>query len=189
MTIRRWEMSKPIEKPDAGAAKAPSRTRARPQRRTYHVYVVELSPEQVQIVVTAVSGPRLATITWNAAGVDIDRTVLAPPGVPVENILSDMFISLWPPDVVRASLPHNVTLTVDDDGGRTLRRGGRSGPFWSGSPRGEVVQMPGKLLGSRERAWLTESSNRPEASSPGGYGARLRRADLGQEVVDLAFAA
>lgn len=38
-------MSKPIEKPDAGAAKAPSRTRARPQRRTYHVYVVELSPE------------------------------------------------------------------------------------------------------------------------------------------------
>ncbi len=85
--------------------------------------VVELSPEQVQIVVTAVSGPRLATITWNAAGVDIDRTVLAPPGVPVENILSDMFISLWPPDVVRASLPHNVTLTVDDDGGRTLRRG------------------------------------------------------------------
>lgn len=38
-------MSKPIEKPDAGAAKASSRTRARPQRRTYHVYVVELSPE------------------------------------------------------------------------------------------------------------------------------------------------
>ena len=48
--------------------------------------VVELSPEQVQIVVTAVSGPRLATITWNAAGVDIDRTVLAPPGVPAERV-------------------------------------------------------------------------------------------------------
>ena len=65
----------------------------------------------------------MATITWNATGVDIDRTVLAPPGVPVENILSDMFISLWPPEVVQASLPHNVMLSVDDDGGRTLRRG------------------------------------------------------------------
>ena len=37
-------MGKPIDKPDSRAATAPSRTRARPDRRRYHVYVVELSP-------------------------------------------------------------------------------------------------------------------------------------------------
>jgi hypothetical protein len=85
--------------------------------------VVDLSPERVQIVVTAAAGPRLATITWDQSGVDIDRTMLAPPGVPVENILSDMFISLWPPEAVTASLPRGVSLSLDEDGGRTLRRG------------------------------------------------------------------
>lgn len=85
--------------------------------------IVDLSPERVQIVVTAAAGPRLATITWDRHGVDVDRTMLAPPGVPVENILSDMFISLWPADAVATSLPRGVELSVDADGGRTLRRG------------------------------------------------------------------
>ncbi len=43
-------MSKPIEQPESTAARAPTRPRARPQRRQYHVYVVELSPEVLRHV-------------------------------------------------------------------------------------------------------------------------------------------
>ncbi len=86
--------------------------------------VVSLSPHAVEIVVTAAFGPRLATITWDKAGVREERTLLAPEGVPVENILADMFISLWPPEAVIAALPEGVELTVAEDGTRTLSAAG-----------------------------------------------------------------
>jgi hypothetical protein len=88
--------------------------------------VVSLSPETVSIVITAIGGPRVATITWDASGVQEERTVLAPGGVPVENILADMFLSIWPEDAVRAALPEGVELAMDEDGGRALRRGEES---------------------------------------------------------------
>lgn len=38
-------MSKAIKKTDTGTARTPTRPSARPQRRRYHVYVVELAPD------------------------------------------------------------------------------------------------------------------------------------------------
>jgi hypothetical protein len=81
--------------------------------------IVSLSPESVEIVVTTPGGPRLATIIWNALGVEERRTALAPQGVPVENILADLFVARWPGEAISASLPAGVTFS-DADGVRTL---------------------------------------------------------------------
>ena len=107
-----------------------TRTIAQTARARYGVLqaafesVVSLSPEQVDIVVTAAAGPRLATIHWDKDGVREERTLLAPQGVPVENILSDLFVSLWPPEAVRAALPEGVELIIAEDGARTLSANG-----------------------------------------------------------------
>jgi Protein of unknown function (DUF3261) len=86
--------------------------------------VTSLSPDAVDIVVTAAFGPRLATIHWDKDGVREERTLLAPEGVPVENLLADMFVSLWPPEAVIAALPAGVELIIAEDGARTLRKDG-----------------------------------------------------------------
>jgi hypothetical protein len=71
--------------------------------------IVSLSPESVEIVVTTPGGPRLATIIWSASGVEERRTALAPQGVPVENILADLFVARWPVEAIGAALPSGVT--------------------------------------------------------------------------------
>jgi Protein of unknown function (DUF3261) len=86
--------------------------------------VVSLSPTQVDIVVTAAIGPRIATIRWDKSGVHEERTMLAPQGVPVENMLADLFIAHWPPEAIVAALPDGVELSVDETGGRTLSADG-----------------------------------------------------------------
>ena len=75
------------------------------------------------IVITVLGGPRLATVHWDESGVREERTLLAPTGVPVENILADMFLVQWPEDVVAEALPDDVELVVDAEGGRVIRRG------------------------------------------------------------------
>jgi hypothetical protein len=80
---------------------------------------MELSPERVDIVVTAPAGPRLATIAWTASGVDVDRTLLAPVGLPVENILSDVFVMWWPIEAVKRAAPSDCDV-IDAEGGRTV---------------------------------------------------------------------
>lgn len=85
--------------------------------------VVSLAPEQVEIVLTVLGGPRLATIHWDGEGVREERSPLAPEGVPTENILADLFLATWPADAVTAALPAGVTLVSAADGGRSIRRG------------------------------------------------------------------
>jgi hypothetical protein len=86
--------------------------------------VLALSPVRVEIVVIAPNGPRLATITWDETGVSEDRSALAPGAVPVESLLGDVFVSLWPRDMVAAALPVDVSVIDEADGGRTISRGG-----------------------------------------------------------------
>lgn len=85
--------------------------------------VLSIGPDETVIVLTVLGGPRLATVTWNGDGVREERTLLAPEGVPVENIVADMFMTVWPEDAVRAALPDGVHLVVGEHGGRTVRRG------------------------------------------------------------------
>lgn len=84
--------------------------------------VLSLSPERVEIVLIMIGGPRLATVTWDEAGVREERSVFAPDSVPVQNILADVFVSLWPLEAVAASLPPGVTITESEAGQRTIWR-------------------------------------------------------------------
>lgn len=85
--------------------------------------VVSLSPERAEIVIAILGGPRLATISWDEIGVHEERTPIAPPQVPTANILSDLFVALWPLEAVAAALPEGVTVT-EADGVRTISQGG-----------------------------------------------------------------
>lgn len=82
--------------------------------------LLSLSPSEVEIVVTAASGPRLSTIRWDKDGVHEDRTVLVPQGMPVANILADLFVSLWPREAVEKALPRGVDVRDEAGGGRTI---------------------------------------------------------------------
>ncbi|RZJ32712.1 MAG: DUF3261 domain-containing protein [Brevundimonas sp.] len=86
--------------------------------------ILSLSPTEVEIVITmAGGGLRLSTIRWTAAGVRETRSPIAPDSIPVENILADIFIALWPVEAVNAALPEGVTMTETAGGGRQVRRG------------------------------------------------------------------
>jgi hypothetical protein len=93
------------------------------ERQAVFEAVLSLSPDDVQIVITMLGGPRLATVTWTDHGVRARRTPLAPPNVPIENILADIFVTEWPAEIVSASLPAGVTLDVGADGARAIKRG------------------------------------------------------------------
>lgn len=95
------------------------------ERQAAFEAVLSLAPDRTEIVVTMLAGPRLATIVWDEAGVHEDRALIAPPGLPVENILADLFVAVWPAEAVAASLPEGVTLVVDEHGGRTIQRDGQ----------------------------------------------------------------
>jgi hypothetical protein len=95
------------------------------ERQAAFEAVLSLAPDRTEIVLTMLAGPRLATIVWDGDGVHEDRSVFAPPGVPVENILADIFVAVWPEEAVAESLPEGVSLVVDEHGGRTIERDGQ----------------------------------------------------------------
>lgn len=85
--------------------------------------VVSLSPETATVIITMIGGPRVGTLTWDHTGVHEERTVLAPGGVPVENILADIFLTLWPTEAVAQALPEGVEVIDGGNGARIVRRG------------------------------------------------------------------
>jgi len=85
--------------------------------------VVSLSPERAEIIIAILGGPRLATIRWDETGVHEERAPIAPPQVPTANILSDLFVALWPLEAVAAALPEGVTVT-EADGVRAISQRG-----------------------------------------------------------------
>lgn len=88
--------------------------------------VLSLSPDEVTIIITVLGGPRVATLTWNEDGVREDRTLLAPAGVPVENILADLFLVVWPDEAVAEALPEGVVLVRGENGVRLLQKDGET---------------------------------------------------------------
>jgi hypothetical protein len=93
------------------------------ERQAAFEAVLSLAPDRAEIVLTMLGGPRLATIVWDNAGIYEDRALFVPKSVPVENIVADIFVTVWPAEAVKASLPEGTTLTVAEDGGRTISRG------------------------------------------------------------------
>jgi len=70
--------------------------------------VLDIHPEQMTLVITAAEGPRLVTMTWDHTGLKEERTFLAPAAIQGVNVMSDIFLSLWPMETVRASMPQGV---------------------------------------------------------------------------------
>jgi hypothetical protein len=93
------------------------------ERQAAFEAVLSLAPDRAEIVLTMLGGPRLATIVWDDAGIHEDRALFVPKSVPVENIVADIFVTVWPAEAVAAALPEGTTLTVSEDGGRTISRG------------------------------------------------------------------
>lgn len=87
--------------------------------------VLTLSPDAAEIVIAAASGPRLATIAWDKSGVRRTLAARAPRDIPVENLLADVFLLLWPAEAVAAALPADISLAESPDGARILRRAGQ----------------------------------------------------------------
>lgn len=87
-------------------------------RRTAFQAVLDLSPERVSIVLTAPSGPRIMTVEWTEAGVEVERTSLAPEELSALNILGDIFLAQWPADQIAGALPDGFA--VDDGQPRTI---------------------------------------------------------------------
>ncbi len=75
--------------------------------------VLDLSPDRAQVVLTAVSGPRILGITWTFAGIIEDRTPLAPENLKGINVLGDIFVSLWPVEAVQRAMPEGVKVSVE----------------------------------------------------------------------------
>lgn len=89
--------------------------------------ILDLSPDQVTVIITVLGGPRIATLTWNEDGVEEERTLLAPAGVPVENIVADIFLVVWPAQAIAESLPEGVELVTDESGShRRIQRNGET---------------------------------------------------------------
>jgi hypothetical protein len=93
------------------------------ERRMAFEAVLVLGPERTEMVLMMPAGPRLSTIVWDATGVHEDRAPFVPDSLPVENILADIFVTVWPEASVAGTLPEGVTMDVAEDGGRTIRRG------------------------------------------------------------------
>jgi hypothetical protein len=94
-------------------------------RRMAFDAVLDLSPETVEVAIAAPSGPRLAGITWTAKGVTPLDATAAPKGLRSENLLADIFMTLWPRAAVEAALrPAGEVRDLPDGAGRIVLVGG-----------------------------------------------------------------
>lgn len=93
-------------------------------RRLAFDAVLTLSQPSAEIVIAAAGGPRLATIHWDSAGIRKTLSARAPRNIPIENLLADVFLLLWPPEAITAALPEDVIFRQADNGARTLSRNG-----------------------------------------------------------------
>lgn len=93
------------------------------ERRTFQSWV-SLAADEVRVIMTVPSGPRIMTIHWSAHNVTTERTALAPAELAGENVLADIMITLWAVDAVGAALSGDATI-AEDDGVRTIRSAGR----------------------------------------------------------------
>jgi hypothetical protein len=83
------------------------------ERRAAFQAILDFSPAVAQVVLTAASGPRILSVTWTRDGIVEDRTPLAPADLKGLNVLGDIFVSLWPVEVVQAALPPGVEIVED----------------------------------------------------------------------------
>jgi hypothetical protein len=73
---------------------------------------LSLSESEARVTLLAPSGPRILTLVWTETGVAEERTMLAPDQLRGVDVLTDIFMCLWPLDAVRNALGDGVTVDV-----------------------------------------------------------------------------
>lgn len=94
-------------------------------RRQVFQSVVLLSPDLVRMIITLPSGPRMLTIDWSAAGIEVDRSALVPDDLHATNILADLMILLWDLESINKALAGTATVR-DAENRRTVSHGDRT---------------------------------------------------------------
>jgi hypothetical protein len=111
-------------------------------RRMAFDTVLDLAPEAGEMAIAAPSGPRLGEISWNTEGVSPLDPNVAPKGLRSENLLADVFMTLWPKAQVEPALrPAGEVRDLPDGSGRTILVGG--------VPRVKIVTVPADGGGTR----------------------------------------
>lgn len=83
--------------------------------------LLEVDAQRLQLALLA-AGRTLARLTWDGQDLRSETAAGWPPGVPPEQVLSDLQLALWPAPALREALPAGYRL--DDGGGqRVLWRG------------------------------------------------------------------
>ena len=106
---------------------------------------LSLSPDRVEVVLLAPSGPRVMQLTWTEQGIEETCSNLAPEDLNGLNILADIFLSTWPKQSVIDALPDNAVL-LTGDGNREI---------WSGKQRLIDLEDGGVDEQGRKHARLT----------------------------------
>lgn len=94
-------------------------------RRAVFEAGLTLSPDRVDLVITAPSGPRLARISWDKDAITETRAkgpFLAAPGA---NMLGDIFLCFWPLEAVAAALDPGLEIVDGPDGQRSISQNGK----------------------------------------------------------------
>lgn len=78
-----------------------------------------LSPDRVELVITAPSGPRLASMSWDKDAITETRAKGPFRDAPGANMLGDIFLCFWPREAVAAALDSGLDI-IDGPGGLRL---------------------------------------------------------------------
>lgn len=67
------------------------------------------------IVIFAVSGPRIIDINWTTHGIEEVRSPMAPQGLSGLNVITDIFLTKWPLSLVEKSLTGDSEITSSEN--------------------------------------------------------------------------
>jgi hypothetical protein len=80
--------------------------------------VVQVGPEQVTVVISMPSGPRVMRIEWRAGSVSVQKEAAAPPSLVPERLLADLMLVYASSDILREAI-HGAQLV---EGSGAMRR-------------------------------------------------------------------
>jgi hypothetical protein len=70
------------------------------------------SEAEARVTLVAPSGPRILSLAWTEDGITEERTMLAPDQLRGVDVLADIFLCLWPAEMVRTALGSGAAIDV-----------------------------------------------------------------------------
>jgi hypothetical protein len=76
------------------------------------------TPDQIDVVIVAFSGPRIIDVTWSDKGIVETRSPFAPDTLSGLNILADLFLVRWPEAALERALPADISVNSEGNARR-----------------------------------------------------------------------